>query len=241
MDNNEYDTDNEQYDMRSEADKDDVSETDGKKPEKNAAKEIFEWVEVIALSLAAVLLLFGYVGRLAVVDGNSMNNTLVNSETLVITNFMYKPKQGDIVVFQIPDTTVDDQSKAGTFGQPLVKRVIATEGQTVYIDFENWKTYVYDVSDYGKELTVEEIKEKITPFEDMYDCDINYIEGESMRQLNAPSEPFTVQEGKLYVMGDNRNHSSDSRYYKVGQVDERYVLGKAVLRISPLDKFGTVH
>lgn len=206
---------------------------------KGAARELFEWIEVIAFSLAFVLLIFSYVGRLAVVDGNSMNNTLVNKETLVITNFMYKPKQGDIIVFQIPDKTVEDQAKAVTFGQPLVKRVIATGGQTVYIDFENWKTYVYNASDYDKELTIEEIKEKVTPFEDIYDCDINY-EDEPMRQINASSEPFVVEEGKLYVMGDNRNHSSDSRYFKVGQVDERYVLGKAVLRISPFSKFGAV-
>lgn len=235
MANNEY----EDYNADGQEASSDVNAEDAKSQKKGAARELFEWVEVIAFSLAFVLLIFSYVGRLAVVDGSSMNNTLVDKETLIITNFMYKPQQGDIIVFQIPDKTVEDQAKADTFGQPLVKRVIATGGQTVYIDFENWKTYVYNASDYDKELTIEEIKEKITPFEDIYDCDINY-EDEPMQQLNASSEPFVVEEGKLYVMGDNRNHSSDSRYFKVGQVDERYVLGKAVLRVSPLNKFGTI-
>ncbi len=211
-----------------------------KKKTGGAVRELFDWIEVVVFSLAFVLILFGYCGRLAVVDGNSMNNTLENAETLVITNMFYTPQQGDIIVFQIPDKSTKDQSDAGLLGEPLVKRVIATGGQTVYIDYENWKTYVYDAKEYG-ELTIEQIKEKITPFEDTYSCDINYIDGVSMEDFHASDEPFVIEDGKLFVMGDNRNHSSDSRYYKVGQVDERYVLGKAILRITPFNKFGTLY
>ncbi len=199
------------------------------KPKKSMAQEIFDWVEVMAFSLACILIIFTYLGRLAVVDGSSMRNTLTDGETLLISKALYEPEQGDIIVFQIPDGK-------GTLGQPLIKRIIATEGQTVYIDCQEWKTYVYNDAD----MPIEKVLETVTPFETMYEVDINY-EDTAMKAGYGIEYPYTVPEGKLFVMGDNRNASSDSRIPDVGPVDERYILGKAYYRLLPFDKIGEVH
>jgi signal peptidase I len=146
--------------------------------------------------------------RLAVVDGDSMNNTLHNQETLIISNFMYEPENNDIIVFTSP-----------SYKNPLVKRVIAVGGQTVDIDFENWKVTVD-----GKVLQEDYVN--YLPYAEMDSFDVSF--------------PLTVPEGYVFVMGDNRNNSSDSRSSKVGFVDERYILGKVELRLLPFNKFGTV-
>ena len=101
--------------------------------------------------------------------------------------------------------------------KPIVKRVIALEGQTVDIDFDAGIVYV-DGSplqeDYVNSLTLEP--------EDF-------------------TEPVTVPEGCIFVMGDNRNRSADSRSARLGCVDTRCIIGKALWRIAPLGKFGTVY
>ncbi len=199
-----------------------------KKP-KNAAAEIFDWVEVMALSLAVILLVFTYIGRLAIVDGSSMNKTLYDGEALLISKAFYEPKQGDIIVFQIP-------GGHGVLGQPLVKRIIATGGQTIYIDYENWKTYVYEDAD----MPIEQVLKTVKPFEEIYQVDINYKEGYMNRGMGL-KYPYTLPEGKLFVMGDNRNDSTDSRFAPVGPVDERYILGKVYCRLTPFDKMGVLN
>ncbi|MBQ6702724.1 MAG: signal peptidase I [Clostridia bacterium] len=169
---------------------------------------IYDWLEVLVVSSVFAILLFTFVVRLAVVDGDSMNNTLHDKEMLVISNFMYEPEYSDIIVFSSPNYDI-----------PLVKRVIATEGQTVDIDFENWKVIVD-----GKVLDEDYIN--YIPYQAMHTGDVSF--------------PLTVPDGYVFVMGDNRNNSSDSRNARVGFVDERYILGKVRLRLTPFSKFGTV-
>ncbi len=199
-----------------------------KKSPKDPARELFDWIEVMALSLAVILILFSYVGRVAVVDGDSMNNTLINGESLMISKLFYDPKPGDIVVFQIP-------SNEGLLGQPLIKRIIATEGQTVYLDTQNWKTYVYD----DPTMPISVVKATVTPFEDRFHTNIKYENG-YMDDGYGTEYPYTVPKGKMFVMGDNRNNSTDSRFPSVGAVDERYILGKAYFRITPFDRIGAL-
>ena len=155
--------------------------------------------------LAIVTILFTFFFRLVAVDGSSMYPTLVDKDYLVLeSNFLYRNvKQGDIVVL-----------KVDYFDKPIVKRVIATGGQTVDIDFDLGIVYVDG----------EALDESYT-FEPTYR---SYLEiGEGL------DYPVTVPEGSVFVLGDNRNHSADSRYAPLGCVDESRILGRVLLRILP--------
>ncbi len=174
---------------------------------KTFLSELFDWVEIIVLSAAFVLVLFTFVMRLAVVDGPSMENTLHDDEMLIISGLFYTPENNDIIVFNSPN-----------FKEPIVKRVIATAGQTVDIDFENWKVTVD-----GKVLDEPYVKKT---YDFMKASDVGF--------------PLTVPEGYVFVMGDNRNDSLDSRSSLIGLVDERYILGEVKMRLFPFNKFGIV-
>lgn len=165
----------------------------------------YEWLESFALALSVMVLIFLFAFKYVTVDGSSMNDTLYDGERLIITSFG-DLKTGDIVVLCEPGND-----------KPLVKRVIATGGQTVHMDFENWKVYVNGI----------ELDE---PY-------VRRIAGTAMKR-DAYSGDITVPEGYVFVMGDNRNHSTDSRHF--GCVDERAVLGRVIFRITPFSKFGAV-
>lgn len=198
--------------MRSEFDYDrDMWETD-ELPRSAVAdkftKQLFDFIEMLALVTIGIVLCFSLVFRLNIVDGPSMENTLHSGEYLLVSDLFYSPKQGDIVV--IHDMT------AGYYAEPIVKRVIAVGGQTVDIDFSTWT------------LTVD--GEVID--ESSYRCLT------SERRLTSDYEfPITVDDGKIFVLGDNRNHSADSRTSEIGMIDERCVVGKVYVRLFPIDNF----
>lgn len=174
--------------------------------EKNILFDIYDLCEMLGIVTITVMLLFAFVGRLNVVDGHSMDQTLADGEYLVVTDLFYTPTAGDIVV-------VHDQT-ATPYDEPIVKRVIATENQTVDIDFSTWT------------LTVDgEVVEE----------SYRYLDS-SVYLTAAYSFPITVPEGEIFVLGDNRNHSADSRQAEIGTIDERCVVGKAVARLFPLNK-----
>lgn len=194
---------------------------DGKQPETPVTKkkiskagkqsllaEIYDWLEVFAVSVAAVFFLFAFVARVAVVDGDSMNQTLKHGDKLIVQELFYTPKQGDIIVCQ---------SEFFGFQEPLVKRIIATEGQTITLDSESWTVCVNG-----------------EPLEEDY---VNYIAGMPMVGWSY-GESYTVPEGMVFVMGDNRNGSWDSRDSRIGPIDERLIVGKVVFRFLPFDSFG---
>ena len=181
----------------------------------NLKKEIIEWLGVVASALIIVVVLFGFVFRLAVISGDSMKNTLIDRDVVVITNFNYTPKQGDIVVVSrnAENTPEDMRDESG----PIIKRVIATEFQIVNIDFETGTVYV-----------------------DNMPLDEPYISTPTLQKYDVEF-PVTVPEGHIFVLGDNRRVSLDSRSGRIGNggmIDTRYVLGHAVFRIFPLDKMG---
>lgn len=167
----------------------------------DGGRDLYEWVQALVCSVLAVVVLFTFVIRLIGVEGHSMVPTLQDGDRLLVLNpMLYDDYQyGDIVVLR----------KNSFLEEPIVKRVIATAGQTVDIDFKTGSVYVDGrllKEDYINELT---LLEEGTEF------------------------PLTVPEGCVFVMGDNRNHSSDSRDSRLGTVDSRYVIGKAVLLAFP--------
>ena len=131
---------------------------------------------MFAICTAVILLLFTYVARLTVVDGESMMDTLNSSDYLIVQELGYTPTRGDIVVLQKMD--------AGYYQKPLIKRVIAVGGDTVDIDFETWTVYVN-----GEAL------------------DEPYCNLEGPTLTSTTELPLTVEEGKIFVMRDHRNHS----------------------------------
>ena len=143
-----------------------------------------------------------------------MEKTLIADEMLVVSNLFYTPERGDIIVFH----------QTGTLNEPIVKRVIATEGEIIDIDFDTWTVTITDTD--GNTFVLDE------PY--------MYLDGGTATITSRHAYPYTVPEGCLFVMGDNRNHSTDSRGHTIGMVDERRVLGKVVFRITPIDKIGTV-
>ena len=187
-------------------------ETTPEKKEENpfSPRALFDWVEIFAASIAVVFVLFAFVARIAVVDGGSMLPTLTNGDKVIVRQLFYTPKQGDIIVCQSETYGMD---------KPLVKRVIATAGQTVSIDRQNWKVYV-----------------------DGEPLDESYVlfEAGLMNGWDYGVDTITVKEGHIFVMGDHRNDSLDSRSMRIGQIDERYVIGKVIFRFMPLKHIGIV-
>ena len=184
---------------------------------KKLAAEIFEILEMLASVTICVMLCFAFVARLNIVDGHSMDQTLADRQYLVVSDVLYTPEAGDIVV--VHDIT------ASPYDAPIVKRVIATGGQTVEIDFKTW-TLTVDGT------VVEEPYRYLNPDLGLLTANYNMDADGCFR--------VTVPEGEIFVMGDNRNGSGDSRQYALGTIDERCVVGRAYFRIFPMDTFGTL-
>lgn len=189
---------------------------------------LYDWIELIGIALATVLLLMTLGVRHSPVIGSSMYPTLIgkptgaseniytsteNHDVLLISNLFYTPEGGDIVIIQHP----------GSLAEPLVKRVIAIGGQHVRIHYETWQIWVDGVrleEEYvNRAQGVPMLHDMLRPNAD------GYWEG-------------TVPEGKIFVLGDNRNNSKDSR--ALGYIDTRWIVGRVIVRLSPLDRFGTV-
>ena len=165
------------------------------------AATVFDWVGSLVTALVVVLLVMTFFFRIIDVDGKSMEPTLIDTDKVVITNLFYTPKQGDIVII----------SHAEEYAKPLVKRVIATAGQELRMDYENNAVYVD-----GQKL------------------DETYIQGMTVRGDIPESElNGAVPGGKVFVMGDNRSISLDSRYKQIGYIDESSIIGKAQLDVIP--------
>ncbi len=193
-----------------------------KKPKlKGAANAIFDVLEMFAWSVFAVILLFSFGVRLCRVDGSSMENTLYNQQNLLVYSGFYTPKQDDIVVFHLTDEATQ---------KTFVKRVIATGGQTVRINTHT-KEILVDGVVYEDSHAV--FKYGGSTHNDALGYFQSLFQGNPYYNFETGIFEATVPENHLFVMGDNRNNSKDSRNSAIGFVDERCVLGKVVVRVIP--------
>lgn len=178
------------------------TQNDGSAKTDDTQKGILAYLHDIVYTLIGVLLVMMLLFRIIVVSGPSMNMTLMDGDyILLLNNLFYREiKPGDIVV-------VSKQSFKN--GEPIIKRVIATEGQTVDIDFNSGVVFVD-----GKALDEPYVNTPTTLYEGV-------------------RFPLTVDEGCIFALGDNRNDSKDSRNPEIGLIDEREVLGKALFLFYP--------
>ena len=196
-------------------DADEQKATDTEKT-KGALLSVVEYIEIFAFAMLAVLLLFSFAFRICVVDGSSMNNTLQNQEKVLTTNLFYSPKSGDIVVFY--ENNIHEK--------PLVKRVIATEGQTVEINFNTGKVYID-----GEVLSEDYVYLSTGRLEyGMIYQNPNFDRETKIFKVTIPADC-------IFVMGDNRNGSDDSRNQSIGFISEQQIMGKVICRISPFTTF----
>ena len=155
--------------------------------------------------MIAVVFIFTFLFRVVSVSGQSMEPNLQSGDRVVVSSYFYNPQPGDIVVI----------TRTVGLDQPIIKRVIATEGQEVDIDFDK-----------GVVLVDGEVLDESA-----------YIENGITTQRSDFEFPMTVPEGYVFVLGDNRPRSADSRSREVGMVDKRYILGKAEMVIFPFSRF----
>lgn len=183
------------------SDDEDYDENEKPKKRVNWRKSLLIYAHDV-LYLLAILIVVSLFLRVVVVSGTSMTNTLKDGDyLLVLSNVFYRnPDQGDIIV--VSKSTFDD-------GKPIVKRVIATEGQTVDIDFDLGVVYVDGIAlDEPYTKTPTTLQEGVT-------------------------FPLVVEENCVFVLGDNRNGSRDSRYPDIGQIHEKEIIGKVLLIFLP--------
>lgn len=176
-----------------------------------AVRSVMEWVETIVMAVVLVAVAFTFVARVITVDGVSMEPTYYNGDRVLVTKLAGQARQGDVVIV------------VGALEEPIIKRVVATEGQTVDFDPE-----LGEVTVDGQPLpgSVFGIKDGITFVPDLPGMVMEF--------------PQTVPEGCVFVLGDNRDNSTDSRFVTVGMVDQRNILGKVVFSLYPFSKIGFV-
>ncbi len=197
-------------------------------------------LESFIYAIIAVVIVFTFVGRLSIVDGQSMDNTLSHGEYLLVTNplYLYEPKNGDIVI-------IDAGEAFYPYTEPIVKRVIATEGQTITIDTKAECVYVDGVM----------LEEDYAKYEYKFDLGENktykiFLSLLTTNDLFGGKEYFntetgiytaTVPDDHIFAMGDNRLNSADSRVSQIGFIHEDYVVGKAVFRLFPFSSLGGLY
>ena len=161
---------------------------------------VYDFVSVLVSAVVAIAIIFMFVFRVVGVVGTSMVPTLQDGDWLFITAGDSKPQYGQVIIITQPNW----------FDEPIVKRIIATENQTVDINFEKGEVYVDGV----------QLNEP-------------YINNLTLNQEDGVTFPLTVPEGHVFVMGDNRQGSTDSRSEKIGFIDENYILG--VVKVRPFN------
>ena len=180
----------------------DLKKEDCDNEEISLTQSCYEWLHTLIISVTLVVLVLTFFFRLVDVDGKSMMDTLHDKDRVIVTNFCYTPDNGDIVVI----------SQGQHLQKPIIKRVIATEGQSLNIDFSTGEVSVNGVV-----------------------IDEPYIKDPTKQQGDAEI-PKVIPKGMVFVMCDNRDHSTDSRFSEVGLIPVYNIIGQARLIISPFDR-----
>ena len=195
----------------------DFSKKNKIKETKSVWAEAYEWIDSAVLTVMVLLLVFTFLFRQVKIDGNSMHPTLQNGERVIISDVFYTPQYGDIVVIS-----------SEVYGNvPIIKRVIATEGQ--WVDIYGGNVYVGDDGSNMFKVSDEFVGDAYT--EDVVASGL----------LGYYNYPIQVPENHVFVLGDNRNVSLDSRTEVIGFIDCRQILGKALYRVYPVEKIGSLY
>lgn len=168
---------------------------------------VFDITGTMLTAVIILLVIMSFFVRQVTVDGPSMNNTLQHEERLLVSCFNYTPQNGDIVII----------THGKNLDEAIVKRVIATEGQHLTINYET------------NEVVVDGVL-----------LDEEYTEGTTIPLHNPTQIPDVIPEGYVFVMGDNREHSLDSRSVNVDLIPVQNIIGKAFMRIYPFSSFGAI-
>ena len=185
------------------------------KKSRSVSEVLFDYVEMFAWAVFIVMVIFTFAFRVCQVEGSSMEDTLYKDQRLLLRSAFYTPKQDDIIVFHLTKTD-------STLEKTLVKRVIATEGQELVIN-TNTNSITVDGVEYADSHRYLKGNDG-SYYKDYFRYDFDWTTG---------IFKTTVPEGCVFVMGDNRNNSRDSRDPSVGFVNMDCILGKVVLRFSP--------
>lgn len=195
-----------------------------KKKSGRLLSDIAGFIETLLITFFIFMLVFTYLISVTTVRGSSMEKSLLPGDKLLVSKISRDPESGDIIIIEANDAVMLDDEGNPVFstgiGKTIVKRVIAVEGQTLDIDFERGAVFVDGVMLDEEYVTMGLTHMDSGAFTDQY--------------------PLTIPEGFVFVMGDNRNVSKDSRSSEVGLIPLRNITGKAVLRIYPFSSFGAV-
>lgn len=218
FENNDKKLQSDNTDNNAQAVTDTVPPSNKKSDKKNSPLGgLIEQLELVVVAFAIIILVFSLLGRTCRVSGDSMQPTLENQEMVLISNLFYTPEKEDIIVFH------QTNFYGEKFNEPIVKRVIGLPGDTVKIEYIDNSMKVTVTGPDGTSKVLEE----------------DYVQ--YVGETNYLNSQTYVEEGTVFVMGDNRFNSADSRSKMIGLVDTRRILGKVVFRITPFSKFGTVN
>ena len=192
---------------------------------KGLLNDIADMAESIIFSIFIVLLVFTYLLRISDVSGPSMEPTLIEDDRVVITSLFYEPKRNDIIIV--------DSSKLDKL---IVKRVIGVPGDNVDIDFE---TGIVSVNGTPVDEQLYQPDADGNPPELTADHFVNTLTTQNMGAFDE--YPVNVPPGYIFVLGDNRNRSKDSKHSELGFVPEKEIVGKVIMRIYPFSDFGFVN
>ena len=214
MSEKKYETENEEVNNESDAEAENIMEevgdalSDDEEESLTLSSFIFEWSNALFVALIIVLLTLTFFVRHVNVNGSSMRETLQDKDKLLLTNFLYQPTNGDIVVV----------THGAHYKDLIIKRVVATEGQKLSIDYDTGSVSVDGVR-----------------------LDEKYIIGTTIMLPDPLDIPEKIPEGYVFVMGDNREGSLDSRSNEIGLIPVNNIIGKAIWRFYPWDRFGSIY